>query len=239
MAIDQMLFEAAQADGAPALRFYRWSPACLSLGRNQSAPFDRERVRRAGFDLVRRPTGGLAVLHDRELTYSVVLPVGLLGTPRTTYEIVNRSLISGLSLLGVLAAESALTDSNSRLFPAGGSCFAGSAPGEVIVRGQKLVGSAQRCERRTILQHGSILLDGDQRPADELLGGNAAEVRATTLRSVLGRVPRWDELVQVLTAAFQAELGIALAPAALSARERVRVRELTSFFASEEWTGRV
>jgi lipoate-protein ligase A len=239
MAVDQALFESAQHDGTPALRFYRWTPACLSLGRHQSATVDLARLERAAIDLVRRPTGGLAVLHDCELTYCVVLPVGLLGSPRETYETINQSLLMGLSRLGVRAMESATVDSGPKIFRVAGSCFAGSAPGEVVVRGRKVIGSAQRCEQRTILQHGSILLDGKQTLADELLGRNASDQSAITLRAVLGRLPDWAELVRALTDSFQQELGIALAPAGLSAREHTRVHELTSFFASREWTWRV
>ena len=239
MAIDQMLFEAAQESSTPALRFYRWSPACLSLGRNQSAQVDRARLERAGIGLVRRPTGGLAVLHDQELTYCVAVPVGLIGSPRETYEVINFALLRGLGSLGVRAMESAATDSGPQIFRAAGSCFAGSAPGEVVVQGRKVIGSAQRCEKHTILQHGSILLDGSQALADELLGRSAATDGAITVRSVLGRVPGWVELVRALTRAFEQELGIALAPGGLSAREQTRVHELTSFFASTEWTWRV
>ena len=239
MAVDQMLFESAQENGTPALRLYRWSPACLSLGRNQSAQLKRARLEGVGIDLVRRPTGGLAVLHDQELTYCVALPVGVIGSPRQTYETINQSLLMGLSSLGVPAMESSATDSGPQIFRTAGSCFAGSAPGEVVVQGRKVVGSAQRCEKHTILQHGSILLDGTQALADELLGRSAAQDGAITLRSVLGRVPDWAELVRALTRAFQLELGIALAPGGLSARERARVHELTSFFASSEWTWRV
>jgi lipoyl(octanoyl) transferase len=74
MAVDEALAESVRAGGAPVLRFYRWSPACLSLGRNQPADgYDRDRIRRRGVEVVRRPTGGRAVLHHRELTYSVAV----------------------------------------------------------------------------------------------------------------------------------------------------------------------
>ena len=100
------------------------------------------------------------MLHDQELTYCVTLPVGLLGSPRETYEMINFALLRGLGWLGVPALESAATDSGAQIFRAAGSCFAGSAPGEVVVQGRKVIGSAQRCDKHTILQHGSILLDG-------------------------------------------------------------------------------
>jgi len=113
MAIDQALLESVQAGGRPALRFYRWRPACLSFGRNQPARglCDPARAAARGVDIVRRPTGGLAVLHDRELTYAAVLPVGLLGSPRETYRALNRALVEVLRRLGLPA----------ELAPAGGA----------------------------------------------------------------------------------------------------------------------
>ena len=240
MAVDQALFESVQQGGAPVLRFYRWSPACLSLGRNQPARVTPAQLARAGLELVRRPTGGLAVRHDQELTYAVAAPVGLVGSPRATYEAVNRALRAGLQDLGVHAAETSRTDSGPGLFRSAGSCFAGTAPGEVAVNGRKLVGSAQRCERRAILQHGSILLDGDQVDAGRLLGRSTGlDAGATTLRQVLGTVPDWARLMNALAHAFAREIGIALAPGSLTPSERERVREWSVFFASAEWTWRV
>src|SRR5688500_8057100 len=167
MAIDHALFESVQNGAPPTLRFYRWDPPCLSLGRNQPARVAMSELRQRGLDLVRRPTGGLAVLHDRELTYSVCVRVDQLGSPRAAYAVINRALLGGLVRFGV-PAESAGENTSAAAFRRAGSCFAGTAPGEVGVRGRKLIGSAQRCERRTILQHGSILLGGDQTLADEL-----------------------------------------------------------------------
>ena len=238
MAVDHALFESVQNGAVPALRFYRWQPACLSLGRNQPARSQQNEIESLNVDLVRRPTGGMAVLHDCELTYSVVLPVTTLGSPRNAYVSINGALLSGLAKLGV-PAQPAEADTTRVTFRNGGSCFAGTAPGEVGVAGRKLVGSAQRYEHRTILQHGSILLDGDQSVAD-LLGGTRDSARgATALRRVLGRVPEWAELVDAFRSGFEEHLGIALAPASLAFNELARARELTHHYATNEWTWRV
>lgn len=277
MAIDQALLESVQAGGRPALRFYRWRPACLSFGRNQPARglCDPARAAARGIDIVRRPTGGLAVLHDRELTYAAVLPVGLLGSPRETYRALNRALVDGLRRIG-LAAELApaapavaLVAVRATAAPAAGSaspthgvmpaastspggesataaaalaavtasCFQAPAPGEVVVAGRKLVGSAQRVERRAILQHGSLLLDGDQSLVAELMAGPPPPAPAT-LASALGRAPEPAELVEALCAGFESALGIRLAPGALSSAERDRARALEAHFSSDAWTWR-
>jgi len=262
MAIDQALLESVQAGGRPALRFYRWRPACLSFGRNQPARglCDPARAAERGVGIVRRPTGGLAVLHDRELTYAAVLPVGLLGSPRETYRALNRALVAGLRRVG-LAAELApaaparalaaarataapgpnvaggVTTASAALAAATASCFQAPAPGEVVVAGRKLVGSAQRVERRAILQHGSLLLDGDQGLIAELVAGPPPPAPAT-LASALGRAPEPAELVEALRAGFESALGIRLAPGALSRAEHERVRALEAHFSSDAWTWR-
>src|SRR5512140_1206547 len=105
MAVDQAVAESVEAGGGAALRFYYWDPPCLSLGRNQPAlgVYDPEAAAARGVDIVRRPTGGRAVLHDRELTYCVTVPVGELGSPRQTYAAINRALVGGLRRIGVAA----------------------------------------------------------------------------------------------------------------------------------------
>jgi lipoyl(octanoyl) transferase len=169
MAIDLALLESVQAGGSPVLRFYRWSPACLSFGRNQCArdTYDPVVVAACSIDVVRRPTGGLAVLHDAEVTYSVIAPIGAIGRPREAYVRINAWLVAALREFGVAAVLAPPLARGG--VPAGGEpCFARPAAGEVVAGGRKLIGSAQRCERHCILQHGSILLDGDQRRVHRL-----------------------------------------------------------------------
>ena len=222
MAVDHALLESVQAGASPILRFYRWSAPTLSFGRNQVARgvYDHD----SDLPKVRRPTGGLAVLHHREVTYSIAIPAAVLGGPRATYLAVNRALLRGLQQLGVPARLSAAEPRS--LFGTVNPCFAEPAEGEVVARGRKLVGSAQRCERRAILQHGSILLSNDQ-PAG-----------AIGLDELLETVPAVSEISASLRDAFGAVCGTCLAPGELSRRELERAGQLEELYASESWTWR-
>jgi lipoyl(octanoyl) transferase len=247
MALDQALMESVAAGAPPTLRFYRWSPPCLSFGRNQPAAgrYDSAAARALGVDMVRRPTGGMAVLHDREVTYGVALPVAELGGPRATYIAVNRALVAGLRRLGVAAEVQAAPPPGGHPV-AGGSgplttapCFQAAAPGEVVAAGRKLVGSAQRRERNTLLQHGSVLLDGDQRVVERLaLAPLPPAPPHATLAQLLGTVPPWDAVADALAAGFADALGISLAPGPVSAREARRAGELVTHFRTPAWTWR-
>lgn len=244
MAVDEALFESVQAGGSPALRLYRWRPPCLSFGRNQPAlgHYDAARAAAAGIDIVRRPTGGLAVLHHRELTYSVALPVGAIGGPRQTYLALNRALVRALVGLGVPAAVAPPARVRARPLDSAGRhpCFAEAAPGEVSAVGRKLVGSAQRCERRTILQHGSILLDGDQSAVTRMQSGGVrtAGPDAVTIRELLHRLPAPGELEAAIVSGFEQELGIRLEAAAPTPAETERACALEDKYRSPEWTWR-
>jgi lipoate-protein ligase A len=250
MAIDQALLEAVEAGGLPALRFYYWEPPCLSLGRNQPARgiYDTAAAAARGIDIVRRPTGGRAVLHDRELTYCVVVRVGELGPPRETYAAINRALVAGLRRLGVPAlvvpAPAAAPAQPAWQEALGASpCFDVAAPGEVVAEGRKLIGSAQRRDGGVLLQHGSLLLDGDQAAVVELRLDPgpippALLPRPATLRELLGEAPPRAALEQALAAGFEEALGIRLAPAALSGAEMQAAARWRAHFESEAWTWR-
>lgn len=239
MAVDHALLESVKRGAPPALRFYRWDPDCVSLGRNQPGRgrYDGAGVR-PGVDVVRRPTGGLAVHHAAELTYAVACPVGAIGSPRATYARINRALVEGLRALG--AAVETVAASSARIPHPGdpsGVCFAGPAPGEVVAGGRKLAGSAQRCEERTLLQHGSILLAGDQRAAIAS-GGAPGTPAVATLAELLGGEPADDAMVEALARAFEAVIGIRLAPVALQAAERDDATRLDARYRSGDWTWR-
>ena len=222
MAVDHALLESVQNNSAPILRFYRWSRPTLSLGRNQAALGIYQPT--PGRDLVRRPTGGLAVLHAREITYAVALPARRLGGPRATYLAINQALLAGLRELGV-EAEVASASARAR-FGTVEPCFAEAAEGELIARGRKLVGSAQRYERHALLQHGSILLANDQPKG------------AISLEELLGTVPAVADIVATLSASFARVCGICLAPGDLTGQQRKRAAELEAWYASEAWTWR-
>jgi lipoyl(octanoyl) transferase len=163
MAVDEVLLEGVVAGTAPpTLRFYRWAPPCLSLGYFQAFDVvDRDGCRALGFDIVRRPTGGRAILHDRELTYSVVLTASRLGHDDgvlPSYYRLSLALQEGLRRLGVratLAPQSAATGSRAH----GPVCFDRPSAHEILLDGRKLVGSAQVRRGGALLQHGSILIE--------------------------------------------------------------------------------
>lgn len=240
MALDEALAEGVADGGAPVLRFYRWSPACLSLGRNQPARglYDLEALRAAGIDVVRRPTGGRAVLHDHELTYSVAVRAGVLGTPRQSYAAINRALVAGLRRLGVRATLQPRGEGRAPP-PSTVPCFREPVEGEVVVAGRKLVGSAQRRIGQTLLQHGSLLLSGDQsRTASFLLragfGGGSRD--SGCLSDHLDPLPGWGALVAALAAGWADETGAAPAPDGPTARELAGADLLRRRYSDMAWT---
>lgn len=257
MALDELLLRRVRDGGRPVLRLYGWQPACLSLGRNQPARglLDAGIAARKGVDIVRRPTGGLAVLHERELTYAVAVPVGVLGSPRETYRRLSAALAAALERLGVAAEVVSSRSPAAVRAPGSGPqhylgtaalearCFGTAAPGEVAVGGRKLVGSAQRREGRVLLQHGSILLEEDQDDVFELFGDEAVRFtgnvdRPATLGGLLGSVPAEAALVHAMVAGVEDTIGIRLADSALSPEDRERLPALVERYGSPEWTWR-
>ncbi len=182
MATDLALLDHARRTGEATLRLYAWARPTLSLGRHERGRgvFDLRALRESGIDLVRRPTGGRALLHDHEVTYAVAAPTAA-GTLGETYRAVNALLLAALRSLGVQVDEAARTSRGARggegvraddaghhpapvtpLRPDGAPCFAEPSAGELVVDGAKLVGSAQWRDGGAWLQHGSILLEDDQ-----------------------------------------------------------------------------
>ena len=186
MAFDHALAVCSQ-QGQGVLRLYSWIEATVSFGRNEPARglYDRTNAADQGIEFVRRPTGGRAVLHSHEVTYAIVVPVRALGGPRASYVEINRGLAKGLSSIGAAVT---VTDHGKTLSPDAGACFGAPAPGEIIAGGKKLVGSAQLRVGDALLQHGSIIIDGDQSLLNQLTGELHDIVYPATLRSVLGVV---------------------------------------------------
>ena len=151
------------------LRVYRWEPFCLSFGRHEPAlrRYGRDNVMARGIDVVRRPTGGRAVWHARELTYSVAQPDAGISL-RESYRAIHGMLADAVRRLG---APALLAADPPRVAGVGaGACFAQPVGGEVVVAGRKVVGSAQLRENGALLQHGSMLLSDDQALVRELGG---------------------------------------------------------------------
>ena len=153
--------------GEAVLRLYAWEAPTASFGRNEPAVgrYAREEAEARGVEFVRRPTGGRVVLHDAEVTYTVVAPQGALGGPRLAYRRINEALGAALRALG---ASVGLSDATGVPALDAGPCFQEPAEGEVVARGRKLVGSAQARIDGALLQHGSILLGDSQAVLDEL-----------------------------------------------------------------------
>lgn len=207
MAIDEALMAYAARTGTTVLRLYAWARPTISLGRNQRAAgqYDPEAIAAAGVDVVRRPTGGRALLHDAEVTYSVTAPVATAGSLRQSYERINRILVEGLRRLGVDARVADARSGARSMTPGLTPCFDVPAPGELVAGGRKLVGSAQWRDEGALLQHGSILLDGDQGLVAALLREPVpAPPPPATLRALLGRTPSLGEVATALGEAVRA-----------------------------------
>jgi len=200
MAIDQTLLELSAGQGLAFLRLYRWEPFCLSFGRHEPAirRYGRDRVEALGIDVVRRPTGGRAVWHARELTYAVTMP-DRFGSLPEAYRTIHEMLRDALATLG---ADAVLADAPGRLpGPADGACFAAPVGGEVIVTGRKVVGSAQVRHAGALLQHGALLLEDDQSLVHGLAGTAFDLPPEAPLSRLLGRTVSFDEAADAIVRA--------------------------------------
>jgi lipoyl(octanoyl) transferase len=157
----EIMEEVLTGDCPPTLRLYRWSPPAVSLGYFQDAGevVDMEACRQAGVDVVRRPTGGRAVLHQDELTYSIIVPEAHpfinKGGVMDAYRGISRGIVTAFNLLGIVASITPEKEARAGLAP--GSCFDTPSAYEVQVNGKKVVGSAQLRRDGIVLQHGAIL----------------------------------------------------------------------------------
>jgi len=242
MAVDEALAEAVgEGRSAQVVRLYGFSPPTLSLGRFQriKGKYLPERLAEDGVTLVRRPTGGHAVLHDDELTYSVILSKELIAErlgdnrKRTVYEFIARLLLAGLSRLGLQGLINGARQGDLR----NPDCFAGAGEFEITTEdGRKIIGSAQMTTRKAILQHGSIPLSSPARRVLRYLRTDeGVESREpSSLDELAGRRLSFEEVRQAFAAAFRDELGAresALLPAELDAAARI----LDAKYASDKW----
>ena len=194
MAIDTALLERADRLGETWLRLYQWKPYCLSFGRHEPATrrYDVERIEALGLDTVRRPTGGRAVWHARELTYAVAAPWLYFGSLQAAYLEIHRMIADGLSRLGArvsLAPPGRTAPLNA------GACFAQPAGGEVMLGERKIVGSAQYRPGSALLQHGSVLLEDDQQMVLAVTRGRVDPGHSVPLSDLLGRELERTEIV--------------------------------------------
>jgi len=213
MAVDEAILE-AHLDGLvpPTLRFYGWAPPAVSIGYGQKLPEKaRQKIIAHGFDVVRRPTGGRAVLHLDELTYSFVGSGKMLGASVIeSYKKICQALISGFKHLGV-DVEIGQGQAASRQMH---DCFTATTTADLHYRGKKLVGSAQLRRHNALLQHGSILLCQEQNRMAELLSGkegaSADGERHANLFEITGIAVSACELIPAFKKGFEETFSVAL-----------------------------
>ncbi|MFN8375762.1 MAG: biotin/lipoate A/B protein ligase family protein [Anaerolineae bacterium] len=252
MAVDEaLLASVASGDSVPVLRLYQWSPPCLSLGYGQrAADADLERIHAFGWQLVRRPTGGRAILHTDELTYSVSLPADhalVEGDVVQSYRRISEALLAALRILGAQPQAEPAKDSKSGIGPV---CFETPSHYEITVGGRKLIGSAQVRRKEYnggVLQHGTLPLYGDiSRICDALTYAHAGDreeakaqvqARALTLETALGYRVTWEEAAEAVIQGFQDTFDLELVDSALSPDEAEHAAQLTTeVFGHETWT---
>ncbi|NUM47335.1 MAG: lipoate--protein ligase family protein [Anaerolineales bacterium] len=255
MALDEAILEATgQGRVPPTLRLYAWNPPCLSLGYAQPVTdVDRDALTRHGWDLVRRPTGGRAILHTDELTYSVSAPSTeprVAGSVLESYQRLAQALLQALHLLAVPAEAEEKYALPEDANPKGPVCFEVPSNWEITVDGKKLIGSAQVRRQVGVLQHGSLPLGGDLGRItqalvfpDDIVRADAATrllARASTVETALGRVVTWEEAAKALEAAFAQTLNLDWERGEVTEGELKRARELVAEkYGNPAWTGRI
>ncbi len=255
MAVDESILEHIhRGESKPTLRLYSWNPPCLSLGHAQ--PFkdvDVERLKSRGWDVVRRVTGGRAILHTDELTYSVTGSADdpiLAGGVLESYNRLSKALlhaVRALSLPVEVKEYESVGHASSVTNPV---CFEVPSTYEITVNGKKLIGSAQARKKEGVLQHGSLPLTGDlTRICDALVFENESArntakdrllARATTVETVIGVETAWETAAQAFVRGFEAELGIQFERGEMSQSEIQRAEELVKEkYAHASWTERL
>ncbi|MFW5713217.1 MAG: lipoate--protein ligase family protein [Brevefilum sp.] len=254
MAVDEAILESVYtSESTPTLRLYAWQPACLSLGLAQ--PFKEVNTHilaEKGWDLVRRPTGGRAILHVDELTYAVIAPESdprVIGGVLESYLRLSRALLEALRLIG-LNPEANQKESSASLDKPNPVCFEVPSNYEITVNGKKLIGSAQARRKKGVLQHGALPLYGDLtriidalRFKDENTAAKARDrllLHATTVERELGFAPDFSQAKEAFINAFQSTLNLNLRHGELSRTEMQRAEELMNEkYAHPSWTERI
>jgi len=245
MALDEALLLGRLRHGSPpTLRFFAWSPPTISLGYGQrlDGRIDEQAAEALGLGLVRRATGGSAILHEGpalEITYSVAAGAGDFegaGDLLETYRWIGAGLLAGLRHLGAPVDMVPVQPSDPAAMPA--FCFARTGSFELEVEGKKLVGSAQRRQGSAFLQHGAIMLGAEPARLRRVFPAEHDPLAGmTTLEAVLGRRPSFDEAAEALAEGFRSAHGLVLTPGGLSEDETALAAMLErEKYATDEWT---
>ncbi|REB10046.1 lipoate--protein ligase family protein [Sporosarcina sp. BI001-red] len=257
MALDEALLDwHSKGEIGPVLRFYEWEPATLSIGYFQSVSkeIDMEAVQQYGLGFVRRPTGGRGVLHEQELTYSVIVSEDYPDMPETVteaYRVISGGLLEGFRNLGLEASFSVPSEQVAEQLkrPKSGVCFDTSSWYELVVEGKKVAGSAQTRQKGVILQHGAILLSLDVDKLVSLFKFESEEIREQVRKGLPEKAVAIDRLSDrditvaecslAFSNGFEKALGIELIPYVLTTEQLKVVEEIENRkYANDEWTYR-
>ncbi|KXH87465.1 biotin/lipoate A/B protein ligase family protein [Sporosarcina sp. HYO08] len=258
MALDEALLEwNSRGEIGPVLRFYEWEPATLSIGYFQSVDkeIDMEQVEKHGLGFVRRPTGGRGVLHEHELTYSVIVSEDYPDMPETVteaYRVISSGLLEGFRNLGLDAEFSvprSARQSEELKNPKSGVCFDAPSWYELVVEGKKVAGSAQTRQKGVILQHGAILISLDEDKLVSLFKFNSERLRervrkslpekAVAIDRLVDRTVTVDECVEAFSTGFEKALDMTLVPLELTDEQLAYVKEIEEKkYANDAWTFR-
>lgn len=254
MAMDEALLNfVSRVEIDPVIRFYTWNPATLSIGYFQrlQKEIDIDKVKEKGFGLVRRQTGGRGVLHDKELTYSVIVPESHPNMPSTVteaYRVISQGLLEGFKNLGFdtyFAVPKTPEERQKLKQPRSSVCFDAPSWYELVVEGRKIAGSAQTRQKGVILQHGSILQDID---IDELFDmfiyknerlklkmKEAFVEKAVAINDISDEHITISQMEEAFEKGFKKGLNIELKPLELTEAQLAEVEELTEKYRSDEW----
>ncbi len=254
MAVDEAILESvANKAKPPTLRLYAWNPYCLSLGHAQpAADVNLQALKAKGWELVRRPTGGKAILHADEITYAIMAPIDeprVSGTVLESYQRLSKALLTALTFLGI-QADSKPKETENRRSPLNPICFESPSDYEITSNGKKIIGSAQARRLHSVLQHGSIPLFGDITRITQVLNyNNVAEKKETeinlrckagTIKDIFHKQISWQIFSEALIDGFSKELNIIFNHDNLSNEEIFRAKELVQTkFGLDEWTFRI
>lgn len=257
MAIDEAILTLhSEGKVPPTVRFYAWQPATLSIGYFQKAgeEVDFEALRASGLGFVRRPTGGRAVLHDQELTYSMIVSEDYPGLPKNVteaYRVLSEGLLVGFRRLGLDAVMARLDDGEGRYSAASSAaCFDSPSWYELVVEGRKVAGSAQTRQKGAVLQHGSILLDMDVELLFDVLAFPSERIKERLKRSFVEKAVAINDLLrhagkpavgleqveEAFYSGIQEGMSISLEPGELTIEEtKLAERLAREKYGADEW----
>lgn len=257
MAMDEALLNfVSRGEIDPVIRFYTWNPATLSIGYFQrlQKEIDIDKVKEKGYGLVRRQTGGRGVLHDKELTYSVIVPESHSNMPSTVteaYKIISQGLLEGFKNLGFetyFAIPRSKEERDKLKQPRSSVCFDAPSWYELVVEGRKIAGSAQTRQKGVILQHGSILQDIDIDDLfdmfifkNERLKAKMKEnfvQKAVAINDISNQHITLNEMENAFKSGFKKGLNIDFKPLELTEKQKEEVQELEEKYRSEAWMHR-